>query len=268
MAPKAKFDANDPTVLATISLFTSIGVTNVKAIETARNPKNTASLKEIIDRNELTIRELEEKQGNLILHLAVQGTKIGRDEQDYVVQAVVEGRLKTTEQVTGMLDTFLLLARHLSITLYQLQSSTWGHIHYLLMNNNSTWSVALARIFCICLLVPYGLTFEAVGVVVTPEQVYQSVTDYVDSNVPAATAGWTHLSSVISSVKSTVALRWANTLDVKTAVERVFTERYGPKELSKSKAKVSTVMEVTNELSDQNIGCQAAIKLQSRCEIH
>lgn len=106
MAPKAKFNPDDPTTLATISLFASIGVTHTKATETARNTRNAASLKEIIDRNELTTKELDEKQGDLVLHLAVQGTKIGPDERDYVAKAIVDGRLKTNDQVTGMLSTF------------------------------------------------------------------------------------------------------------------------------------------------------------------
>ena len=75
--------------------------------------------------------------------------------------------------------------------------------------------------------------------VVTPEQVYQCVADYVASNSSDLPGGWTHLSSVLTAVKNTPALRWANTLDVKTAVENVFTEKYGPKEAAKFKAKVS-----------------------------
>jgi glutaminyl-tRNA synthetase len=75
-------------------------------------------------------------------------------------------------------------------------------------------------------------------VVVTTEQVYSSVSAYVESN-SSDIAGWIHLTSVLSGVKNTPALRWASTLDVKTAVERVFTERYGPKEAAKPKARVS-----------------------------
>ena len=79
--------------------------------------------------------------------------------------------------------------------------------------------------------------------VVTPEQVHQSVADYVESNLSDLSAGWTHLSSVLSSVKNTPTLRWANTLDVKTAVERIFTEKFGPKEAAKPKTKVSFHLE-------------------------
>lgn len=105
MAPKAKFDPNDPATLAAISLFTSIGLTHTKAAETVRNPRNAASLKELIDRHDLATKGLEEKQGNLILQLAVQGTRIGTDERDYVTNAVVRGRLKANDQVTGMIST-------------------------------------------------------------------------------------------------------------------------------------------------------------------
>ncbi|KAF8525313.1 glutaminyl-tRNA synthetase [Gautieria morchelliformis] len=198
MAPKAKFDPNDTTVLTTISLFTSIGLTHTKATETVRNTRNSTSLKELIDRNELATLGLEEKQGNLILHLAVQGSKLGLDEQDYVAKAVVEARLKTNDQVTASIKYF------------------------------ETHSLPVDR-----------QQFElecGVGVDVTPEQVYSSVSDYVESN-SSDVAGWIHLTSVLSGVKNTPALRWASTLDVKTSVERVFTERYGPKEAAKPKAR-------------------------------
>ena len=105
MAPKAKFDSNDPTILAAINVFTSIGLTRTKATEALRNPRNTASLKELIDRNKLTTKGLEEKQGNLILQIAIQGTKLEADERDYIVKSVVEGRLKTSDQVAGMVGT-------------------------------------------------------------------------------------------------------------------------------------------------------------------
>jgi glutaminyl-tRNA synthetase len=54
-----------------------------------------------------------------------------------------------------------------------------------------------------------------------------------------AVTGWPNLGSVISGVKGSPALRWANPLEVKNAVEKVFTETFGAKEAVKPKAKVS-----------------------------
>ncbi|KIJ56598.1 hypothetical protein M422DRAFT_148933 [Sphaerobolus stellatus SS14] len=101
MAPKAKFDLNDPAVLATITLFKSISLNETKSLETVRNSKTTAALQELIDRNDLTSKNIEEKQANLILHLALQGSKLDPEKQDFVVAAIVDGRLKTNDQVTA-----------------------------------------------------------------------------------------------------------------------------------------------------------------------
>ena len=73
---------------------------------------------------------------------------------------------------------------------------------------------------------------------VTPEQVFESVSDYLASN---SAASWIDLSSVLAGVKSMPILRWANTFDVKTSVERAFTEKFGPKEVAKAKAKVPAI---------------------------
>lgn len=54
-----------------------------------------------------------------------------------------------------------------------------------------------------------------------------------------AITGWPNLGSVISGVKASPSLRWANPLEVKNAVEKAFTETFGTKESAKPKAKVS-----------------------------
>lgn len=51
--------------------------------------------------------------------------------------------------------------------------------------------------------------------------------------------GWANLSSVLSGVKGTPELRWASPLEIKDAVENVFTEKFGVKETAKPKGKVS-----------------------------
>ena len=103
MAPKTKFDPNDPAVLATITLFKTISLNETKALETVRNSKTTSALQELIDRNNLASKSLEEKQANLVLHLALQGSRLDPEKRDFIVGTIVDGRLKTNDQVTGML---------------------------------------------------------------------------------------------------------------------------------------------------------------------
>lgn len=103
MAPKQpKVTAVDSAELAEfIELFKSIGLTQAKAAEAAKNPKSADVLKDLIGRHGLVAKKLEDKQAVLIAGLAVQGGKLGEPERDYIVDAVLDGRLKSTDQVSG-----------------------------------------------------------------------------------------------------------------------------------------------------------------------
>lgn len=73
------------------------------------------------------------------------------------------------------------------------------------------------------------------GFSITSEELDDAVTSYIREN---SVTGWPNLGSVISGVKASPALRWANPLEVKNAVEKAFTETFGTKEAAKPKAKV------------------------------
>ena len=98
MPPKA----DNPETAELIELFKSIGLTQSKAAEAAKSPKSAAVLKEIIETNKLSEKQIEEKQAVLLASLAVQGSKLGEREREYAVEAILDGRLKTTDQVSGM----------------------------------------------------------------------------------------------------------------------------------------------------------------------
>ena len=97
MAPKA--DA--PETAELIELFKKIGLTQSKAAEAAKSPKSASTLKGIIESHDLVSKNLDEKQAVLLAALAVQGAKLGDGERSYVVAAILDGRLKTTDQVSG-----------------------------------------------------------------------------------------------------------------------------------------------------------------------
>ena len=67
------------------------------------------------------------------------------------------------------------------------------------------------------------------------EELDNQVAKYITS---AAVTGWASLGQVISGVKNIPDLRWANALDVKKAVEKVFNDKFGAKETAKPKGKV------------------------------
>lgn len=90
-----------------IELFKSIGLTQSKAAEAAKSPKSAATLKEIIEKKQLAGKELDEKSAVLLASLSVQGLKLGENEREYAVDAILDGRLKSTDQVTGNTTSFI-----------------------------------------------------------------------------------------------------------------------------------------------------------------
>lgn len=99
MAPK--FDPNDPEVAKLIDLFQTIGFSKAKATETAKSTKNASALKDLIEINRLSERKSDEKKASLLSGLSGQGSKLGDAEKSYVVDAILDGRLKSAEQVSG-----------------------------------------------------------------------------------------------------------------------------------------------------------------------
>jgi glutaminyl-tRNA synthetase len=91
-----------------ITIFKSIGLSQSKAAEAAKNPKSAAVLKNLIDKHELAkSTDGQEKQAGLIAALAVHIAKsvdLDQDEQDYMVHSILKGNLKSVDQVTGAMQ--------------------------------------------------------------------------------------------------------------------------------------------------------------------
>lgn len=66
---------------------------------------------------------------------------------------------------------------------------------------------------------------------------YTKVLNYVSTASPS---GWNDLGPTIGVLKGSADLRWANPLELKNVVEKVFTEKYGDKSAARaSKSGVS-----------------------------
>lgn len=115
--PPQKFNPSDPEVAQLISLFQSIGFSQAKATETAKGTKNAAVLKDIIVKNHLSDKGIDDKKGSLLNGLAVLAGSVGDSERSYVVDAILEERLKTSEQVSGeCLYSFGCVYAHLFVS--------------------------------------------------------------------------------------------------------------------------------------------------------
>ncbi|EIM88595.1 glutamine-tRNA ligase [Stereum hirsutum FP-91666 SS1] len=195
MPPKASSNAADTAPL--IDLFKSIGLTQAKAAEAAKNPKSATIFKDLIEKYAL-VGKLDEKQAGLVAALAVQlsKTNVGEEEKSYVVNAILDGRLKSVDQVNAAVKY------------------VEGHTVPI---DDSDFDIQCG-----------------VGFSITAEELALRVTEYIKAN---AVAGWTNLGSTITGLKNTPELRWASPLDLKNAVEKAFLETFGAKETAKAKAK-------------------------------
>ncbi|KAF7967935.1 hypothetical protein HWV62_32519 [Athelia sp. TMB] len=102
MPPKPKADpAADPA----IALFKALGLPQAKAIEANKNPKAAAALRALVAAHDLTADGgLDEKRAVLITALAGHVAKadaLGAAEQAFVVGEVLDGRLKSVDQVSA-----------------------------------------------------------------------------------------------------------------------------------------------------------------------
>ncbi|KAI0265828.1 glutamine-tRNA ligase [Gloeopeniophorella convolvens] len=100
MAPPKGAPPLSPETSADIELFKSIGLPQAKAAEAAKSARSAAALRELIAQHELAGR-IDERQAVLVAALAVQAQRIGDDARGYVVGAIIDERLKSTDQVSA-----------------------------------------------------------------------------------------------------------------------------------------------------------------------
>jgi glutaminyl-tRNA synthetase len=76
-------------------------LTQAKATDVARNPKNAANLADLIETNGLASKSIDSKRGALLTSLAIASADLVQAERTYATDAIVDGRLKTSDQVAG-----------------------------------------------------------------------------------------------------------------------------------------------------------------------
>ncbi|KAL1739011.1 tRNA synthetases class I, catalytic domain-containing protein, partial [Schizophyllum fasciatum] len=190
-----------PAAAEHVLLFEAIGLPHAKAVEAAKSAKAAAALKDIIDKHQLDKREprLEDKQAGLIAALAGQVAKAPNTTE--------EGRDFVVDRI---------LEGKLKSTDQTVAAAKYVETHPPPID---------------------GQEFDkecGVGFSITPEDLYKHIAEIAE---PSASKGWAGLGSVISAAKAVPSLRWANPLEVKATVEKLFLEKFGPKEAAKPKAK-------------------------------
>jgi glutaminyl-tRNA synthetase len=87
-----------------IPLFKSIGLSQAKAAEAAKNAKSANILSNLIASYDLTEAHLDEKQATLVTAFAGQLAKtesVESSEQEFAIKAILQGKLKSVDQVNG-----------------------------------------------------------------------------------------------------------------------------------------------------------------------
>ena len=98
MPPKAL----TPEVAQLAALFESVGISNTKSVDIARNTKVSPTLKSIVERGHLVDHPVNAKQGTLLIHLATGGGQLSPEAQSIAAEAIIDGRLQSADQVTGV----------------------------------------------------------------------------------------------------------------------------------------------------------------------
>ncbi|KAJ8507653.1 hypothetical protein ONZ45_g9988 [Pleurotus djamor] len=181
-----------------IPLFKSIGLNQAKAVEAAKSPKAAATLKDLIEKHELA-QNADEKKATLFAALASALSKVSS-----------VGEQETAYIVSGIVDAKLKSVDQVNAAVRYVET------HRVPIDDSE---------------------FEkecGVGFSITPEELLKEVSEYVASN---SVPGWASLGNVISSIRGSPHLRWANPLDIKNTVEQVFVQNFGPKAAAKPKAK-------------------------------
>jgi glutaminyl-tRNA synthetase len=89
-----------PELEALCAFFKSCGLSAVRSEETVRG-KIAAAAKALFSVNQLDTKNLSDKQGLFALQVAKDGGKLSEESRNYAIEAIVDGRLKTPDQVTG-----------------------------------------------------------------------------------------------------------------------------------------------------------------------
>lgn len=199
MAPKV--DASDPQVARLLELFASISLTGQRAADTVKNPRYARALEHVITSQRLGEAQLDAKQSSFVVVAASSGCELPDDKLEYVVRRIVARDLRSTDQINTA-------------------------CRYLAGVSGAVDDQAFDK-EC------------GVGVVVTPEQCRETVARHMGARSEEldAAGGWPKMSAVMADARGDPAMRWANMVDIKTAVESALTERYGPRSAQAPKKK-------------------------------
>ncbi|KAI8391013.1 tRNA synthetases class I, catalytic domain-containing protein [Radiomyces spectabilis] len=175
-----------------IPVFTKIGLSEQKAKDTAKNKKLAPMLEAVIDDANAREAGCDKDVGNLLYNLASTITKDAQSHRAYMVKRIVNGDLKTADQVAAAIK-------------YCEQVDT--------IDDKNFDEAA------------------GVGVVVTDDQIQAAVSGYIEANKDNIVQNrYKTLGPALANTRKLPELRWADGGKVKNQVESQFLALLGPKD--------------------------------------
>ncbi|KAF9534720.1 tRNA synthetases class I, catalytic domain-containing protein [Crepidotus variabilis] len=197
-----------------VSLFVSIGLTKGKAEEAVKAPKSATILKDIINNSSSVKSGVDDKKATLLSALSIALSK----------SAGVNSS-RRDYIVKAILDAKL-------VSVDQIFAAVKFFESHEITEDDTDFNKECG-----------------VGFTIAPERINTVVEDYITSN---NISGWASLGPTINSLKSTQELRWASPLEVKNATDKVFLDKFGPKETAKPKGKVCSKSAPTQKLGSKS----------------
>lgn len=96
-----KFDPNSPEAQELTALFVKVGLSQKAAVDLVRQPKSAAPFKALIEEFQLATSPVDEKTAGTLVKLSASAGKLGPAERGHAVERVLQGDVKTPDQVTG-----------------------------------------------------------------------------------------------------------------------------------------------------------------------
>ncbi|KAI9026521.1 tRNA synthetases class I, catalytic domain-containing protein [Phycomyces nitens] len=175
-----------------VELFVKIGLSEQKAKDTAKNKKLSPTLESVIDEANVRTNGCDKDVGILLYQLATTITKDATQHRAYLVNKIVKGDLKTTDQVTAAIK-YAENAQTIDETAFNEASG--------------------------------------VGIVVTLADIQKAIQTYLDANKDTILKDrYKTLGPTLANVRKIPALRWADGGKIKQAIDEAYLKLLGPKD--------------------------------------
>ncbi|KAI8344146.1 tRNA synthetases class I, catalytic domain-containing protein [Chlamydoabsidia padenii] len=175
-----------------IPVFMKIGLSEQKAKDTAKNKKLAPTLESVIDEAKVRDSGCNKEVGNLLYNLASTITKEAQPHRTFIVNKIIKGDLKTTDQVGAAIK----------------------FVEDLDTLDESAFDEA-----------------TGVGVVTTADEIKQAITEYIELNKDNIVANrYKTLGPSLAAARKLPSLRWADGGLTKTELETQYLALLGPKD--------------------------------------